>query len=88
MLVCDWNKTFLVTVVRKAVSLHFWFCSVVEMSCSFLKNGLFGCEFYFPGLGMFSVARFNISVLALAFQENGSYGGLLWHYVNVTKVPN
>jgi len=46
------------------------------MSCSFLKNGLLGHGFCFPGLGMYLTVRFSVSVLLLAVQGNRSYRGL------------
>lgn len=53
----------------RAVSLNFWFSSVVVMSCGFLKICFLECGFYFPWLIVALLDRADISVLPHAFQR-------------------
>lgn len=68
---CLWlEQNFPYTMVWEAVSLNFWFFSVVVMSCSFLRNYFLEYGFYFLWLSVSLLDRVDVSVLPLAFQKN------------------
>lgn len=64
------EQNFPYTMVWEAVSLNFWFSSMVVMSCSFLTNCFLERGFYFPGLSACLLDRVDISVLPHAFQKD------------------
>lgn len=68
---CLWlEQNFPYTMVWEAVSLNFWFFSVVVMSCSFLRNYFLEYGFYFLWLSVSLLDRVDVSVLPHAFQKN------------------